>query len=111
MCAKIISQIQKILYGIMLFVMVIATTGARVAPPYKLGSNEQSLDLNEMGEQFLQPISFEQEIDSAPEMVNINSSYALKMDILDKVRIPVKSSTESGHAVQWRREATLVREL
>jgi len=27
------------------------------------------------------------------------------------LRIPVKSSTESGHAVQWRREATLVREL
>jgi len=27
------------------------------------------------------------------------------------MRIPVKSSTESGHAVQWRREATLVREL
>ena len=28
-----------------------------------------------------------------------------------RVRIPVMSSTESGHAVQWRREATLVREL
>ena len=27
------------------------------------------------------------------------------------MRIPVYSSTESGHAVQWRREATLVREL
>jgi hypothetical protein len=27
------------------------------------------------------------------------------------LRIPVKSSTESSHAVQWRREATLVREL
>jgi len=27
------------------------------------------------------------------------------------LRIPVKSSTESGHAVQWRMEATLVREL
>ena len=27
------------------------------------------------------------------------------------VRISVMSSTESGHAVQWRREATLVREL
>ena len=28
-----------------------------------------------------------------------------------QLRIPVKSSTESGHAVQWWREATLVREL
>ena len=27
------------------------------------------------------------------------------------LRIPVKSSTESSHAVQWWREATLVREL
>jgi len=27
------------------------------------------------------------------------------------LRIPVMSSTESGHAVQWWREATLVREL
>jgi membrane protease YdiL (CAAX protease family) len=32
-------------------------------------------------------------------------------EILCRVRIPVKSSTESGHAVQWRREATLVRGL
>jgi hypothetical protein len=29
----------------------------------------------------------------------------------DTLRIPVKSSTESGHAVQWGREATLVRAL
>jgi len=27
------------------------------------------------------------------------------------LRIPVMSSTDSGHAVQWWREATLVREL
>ena len=89
-------QNQKILYGIILFVMVIATTGARGAPPYKLGSNEQSLDSNEMGGQFLQPISFEQEADSAPEMVNINSSYALKMDILDKGLIqPYEASSDN----------------
>ena len=39
-----------------------------------------------------------------------NSSY-YPTPGLGKVHIPVKSSTESGHAVQWRREATLVREL
>jgi len=40
-----------------------------------------------------------------------NQNNPNRKPIPDVLRIPVNSSTESGHAVQWRREATLVREL
>jgi hypothetical protein len=40
-------------------------------------------------------------------------TFVLANTFLDPVqlRIPVNSSTDSGHAVQWRKGATLVREL
>jgi hypothetical protein len=41
----------------------------------------------------------------------LSSDWRALGNLILNIRIPVKLSTESGHAVQWRREATLVREL
>jgi hypothetical protein len=76
MCAKTISQIQKILYGIMLFVMVIATTGARGAPSTELWRKEESLDSSDEEWQVNQLMSLEQELDSYEQNRDINTSFA-----------------------------------
>ena len=60
----------------MLFVMVIATTGARGASSTELWRKEESLDSGNVGWQVNQLISLEQELDSYEQNRDINTSFA-----------------------------------
>jgi hypothetical protein len=67
-------QNRKILYGIMLFVMVIATSGASGTPPTQLVREKDSLISSDVGGQFMKQTSFKKELESKSEKVNIATS-------------------------------------